>query len=128
MTVKECYDIIGGNYEEAKNRLMDDTRIAKFLGMFTRDKSMQVITDALANKDYTEAFNGAHSLKGVSQNMAFSKLSKAVEALTEDLRGGNSSGNTMKLYHETMVNYQLIVKTIKKFQDSQALNNLNGGK
>lgn len=119
MTVKECYDIIGGNYEEAKKRLMDDTRIAKFLGMFLRDKSMQVITDALENKDYQEAFNGAHSLKGVSQNMAFARLSKAVEALTEDLRGGNSSDNTMDLYRETETIYQLILQTIKEFQDSQ---------
>lgn len=119
MTVKDCYDIIGGNYEEAKSRLMDDTRIARFLGMFMRDKSMQVITDALEKKDYAEAFSGAHSLKGVTQNMAFTRLSKAVEALTEDLRGGNPSDNMMDLYHETKADYQLVVQTIKEFQDSQ---------
>ncbi len=120
MTVKECYDSIGGNYEEAKARLMDDTRIIKFLRMFTSDKSMQRITDALENKDYTEAFNGAHSLKGVSQNMAFAELSKAVEALTEDLRGGKSSENTMELYHKTREIYRTVMDTIQKLLDSQA--------
>jgi len=120
MTVKEFYDSIGGNYEEAKTRLMDDTRIIKYLGMFTRDKSMQVITESLEKKDYNEAFNGAHSLKGVSQNMAFAGLSKAVEALTEDLRGGKSSENTMELYHETKEIYQTVMDTIQKLQDSQA--------
>lgn len=119
VTVKECYDCIGGNYEEAKNRLLDDKRITKFLRMFTLDKSMQAITEALEKKDYAEAFNGAHSLKGVSQNMAFSRLSMEVEALTEDLRGGSPSENVMNLYQETYTDYQLVMQTIKEFLDSQ---------
>lgn len=120
MTVKECYDRIGGNYAEVKGRLLDDTRIAKFLGIFMRDQSFQGITEALEKNDYEEAFKGAHSLKGVSRNMAFTALSDAVDALTEDLRGGNSSENTLRLYEETKANYLLAVQTIKKFQDSQA--------
>ena len=47
MTVKECYDRIGGSYDEAKQRLMDDKRMVKFLGMFLRDTSFQEITAAL---------------------------------------------------------------------------------
>lgn len=120
MTVKECYDRIGGSYDEAKSRLLDDTRIARFLGIFLRDQSFRSITEALEKKDYGEAFKGAHSLKGVSRNMAFSALSDAVEALTEDLRGGNSSENTMNLYEQTKRNYELTVQAIKAFQASQA--------
>lgn len=120
MTVEECYSSIGGNYEEVKGRLRDDARIIKFMGMFMRDQSFQTITDAIANKDYPEAFKGAHSLKGVSSNMAFTRLYEAVDELTEDLRGGSSSENTQSLYEKTKEIYEAVVSVIKEFQDSQA--------
>lgn len=120
MTVKECYDLTGGNYNEAKQRLMDDKRILKFLGMFMRDTSFQQITAAMENQDYAEAFKGAHSLKGVSRNMAFDALGDAVEALTENLRGGSSSADTMALYEKTKTTYELVARTIEELLASQA--------
>lgn len=120
MTVEECYKSIGGNYEEVKSRLRDDARIIKFMGMFMRDQSFQTITDAMANKDYGEAFKGAHSLKGVSSNMAFTRLYEIVDQLTEDLRGGTSSENTPELYEKTKEIYEMVVHTIQEFQASQA--------
>ncbi|MCM1468359.1 MAG: Hpt domain-containing protein [Alistipes sp.] len=120
MTVEECYNKIGGNYEEVKGRLRDDARIIKFMGMFMRDQSFQTITDALAKQDYNEAFKGAHSLKGVSSNMAFTSLYEAVHELTEDLRGGSSSENTQSLYEKTKEAYEKVAETLKEFQDLQA--------
>lgn len=120
MTVEECYSIIGGSYEEAKSRLRDDARIAKFMGMFMRDQSFQTITAAIETQNYEEAFKGAHSLKGVCSNMAFTRLYEAVDALTEDLRGGHSSDNTMNFYEKTKELYQLVTQTITEFQNSQA--------
>lgn len=119
MTVKECYDRIGGSYDEAKQRLMDDKRMLKFLGMFLRDKSFEQITDALAQNDYAEAFKGAHSLKGVSHNMAFSALCGAVDVLTEELRSGSPSTDVTPLYEKTKAAYELTVQTIKELLDSQ---------
>ncbi|MDE7212229.1 MAG: Hpt domain-containing protein [Lachnospiraceae bacterium] len=120
MTVKECYDLMGGNYDEAKQRLMDDKRILKFLGMFMRDTSFQEITAALENQDYAEAFKGAHSLKGVSRNMAFDALGDAADALTENLRNGSSTADTTALYEKTKTAYELVVQTIEALQASQA--------
>ena len=120
MTVEECYSNIGGSYEEDKSRLLDDARITKFMGMFMRDQSFQTITDAIANQDYAEAFKGAHSLKGVSSNMAFTRLYEAVDELTEDLRGGSSSENTLNLYEKTKDIYEAVARAIKEFQDAQA--------
>lgn len=119
MTVKECYDRIGGSYEEAKQRLMDDKRMLKFLGMFLRDTSFEQITGAIAKNDYAEAFKGAHSLKGVSHNMAFSALCGAVDILTEELRSGNPSTDVTSLYEKTKDAYELTVQTIKELLDSQ---------
>ncbi len=119
MTVKECYDRIGGSYDEAKQRLMDDKRMIKFLGMFLRDTSFEQITEALAKNDYAEAFKGAHSLKGVSHNMAFAALCSAVDVLTEDLRSGNPSADITGLYGKTKEAYELTVQTIKELLDSK---------
>ncbi len=119
MTVKECYDRIGGSYDEAKQRLMDDKRMLKFLGMFLRDTSFEQITNALAQNDYTEAFKGAHSLKGVSHNMAFSALCGAVDVLTEELRSGTPSMDVTLLYEKTKDAYERTVQTIKELLDSQ---------
>ena len=48
MTMRECYEAIGGNYEDA--------------------------------------FRGAHTLKGVCQNLSFDRLYEASNELTELLR------------------------------------------
>lgn len=119
MTVKECYDRIGGSYDEAKQRLMDDKRMVKFLGMFLRDTSFQEITEALGKNDYAEAFKGAHSLKGVSRNMAFSVLADTTETLTEELRSGNPSGDITALYEKTKAAYELTVESIHELLASQ---------
>ena len=119
MTVKECYDRIGGSYDEAKQRLMDDKRMVKFLGMFLRDTSFQEITAALEKNDYAEAFKGAHSLKGVSRNMAFSALAESTETLTEELRSGSPSTDITTKKKKTKEAYELTVQSIKELIDSQ---------
>jgi HPt (histidine-containing phosphotransfer) domain-containing protein len=119
MTVKECYDRIGGSYDEAKKRLMTDKLMVKFLGMFLRDTSFQQITEALSQNNYEEAFKGAHSLKGVCHNMAFSALCAAADPLTEELRGKGSGESVQQLYEKTKEVYELTVQTIKEFIDSQ---------
>ena len=99
---------------------MDDKRILKFLGMFMRDTSFQEITAALEKQDYAEAFKGAHSLKGVSRNMALAALADAVDGLTENLRGGGATEDTMALYEKTKAAYELVTRSIEELLASQA--------
>ncbi len=118
MTIKECYEIMNANYEEALNRLMTDALIERFVGKFLNDPSFNKLTAALEEENYEEAFNAAHTLKGVSQNMAFDALSAPVSALTEDLRSRQCSPNTASLYDETKKAYEHVIKTIQDFQAS----------
>lgn len=39
MTVQELYENLGGNYNEALGRMMKDTLVGKFAGMFVNDPS-----------------------------------------------------------------------------------------
>lgn len=86
MTVKEFYEAIEGNYNEARDRMMNEGLILKFSLKFANDKSFEDLKSALERKDMGEAFRAIHTLKGVSGNMAYTKLYKACCDLTENLR------------------------------------------
>ena len=65
MTIQECYEAIGGNYEDVLGRLQNDALIRKFTLKFLEDQSYLQLKQALENKNYEDAFRGAHTLKGV---------------------------------------------------------------
>ena len=48
--------------------------IGRFVRMFLQDDSFQILEEALRRGDVKEAFRGAHTLKGVCQNLGFSNL------------------------------------------------------
>lgn len=93
MTLKECYNCMNGSYEEAKSRLMTDSMIERFVLKFLNDQTMNNLRSAIAAGDIAVAFREAHTLKGVSANLAFSDLQKAASNLTEQLRGQNAPAN-----------------------------------
>ncbi len=88
MTVRECYEMIRGDYEDVKRRFLTDARIRRFALLFLKDRSMQELRDALAEGDCAEAFQAAHTLKGICLNLGFSGLLEPVDRTTELLRNG----------------------------------------
>ena len=56
MDIKECYDAFGGNYEEAKARMMKDDIIKRFIIKFLSDGSFEQLNEALEEKKYEDAF------------------------------------------------------------------------
>ena len=92
MTVKECYEMVGGDYEGVLSRLRKDERIEKFALKFLDDGSYQLLCDSLAAGNYDEAFRASHTIKGVCQNLGFDKLHVSADALTEKLRAKDTDG------------------------------------
>lgn len=88
MTIQECYKKMGADYQEVLGRLYNETMICKFVRMFLQDDSFQILEEALRRGDVKEAFRGAHTLKGVCQNLGFSNLYAPAYTLTETLRAG----------------------------------------
>ena len=86
MTLKECYDMFGGDYEDVSRRLPSEKLIEKFFLKFQDDKSYENLQNALKEGDYEEAFRAAHTLKGVAQNLSFKNLGQSSSSLTEALR------------------------------------------
>ncbi|MCI8559518.1 MAG: Hpt domain-containing protein [Dorea sp.] len=93
MTIKECYEVIGGDYEAVCQRMMrKEALVMKFTKKFLDDDSFKSLKDNLSAGNLEEAFRAAHTLKGVSQNLAFEALYKPSSDLAEILRAGSTEG------------------------------------
>ena len=97
MTIQECYEAIGGNYEDVLGRLNSEALIRKFTFMFLEDPSYMRLKQALADKNYEEAFRNAHTLKGVCQNLSFDRL---YEVSDKSLPNQIYSQNLIKVMQE----------------------------
>ena len=92
MTVKECYQQMGADYEGVLGRLRSEALIKKFAKKFLDDGSFQSLKDNLTQGNGEEAFRAAHTLKGVCQNLGFDNLYKVSFDITEKLRGKETKG------------------------------------
>lgn len=88
MSLEAFYEKTGGNYEEILGRLRSPKMIQRFAKMYAADPSWKQLHDALDQGNNEDAFRAAHTLKGVSQNLGFTKLYEVSAELTEELRGG----------------------------------------
>ncbi len=96
MTVKECYEAMGANYDEVAGRLRTEERIRKFLLKFLDDKSYELLTTSVEGRDMKEAFRAAHTIKGVCQNLSLTSLYQSSSELAEILRNREEYGEDIE--------------------------------
>lgn len=118
MTLSECYAALGGDYNEVLGRLRSESLVQKFVLKFPADPSFQLLEDSLAAENWSEAFRGAHTIKGVCQNLSFTALYRSSALLCEDLRGGSGSTDTPRLADRVREDYRRTVEAIAAFQAS----------
>lgn len=98
MTIRECYEQMGADYEDVKRRLASDERIEKFFLMFTRDPSYNELVSAMEAGDAATVFRMAHTLKGVAGNLSLTELGHASSELCESTRAGSIPPEAAELY------------------------------
>ena len=86
MTIQECYQALGGSYDDLVKRLLNASLVKRFIAKFLQDDSFEKLSASIRDGRREEAFRAAHTLKGVCQNLGFGKLSASTEKLTELLR------------------------------------------
>lgn len=64
----------------------DEALYERCFGMFMEDASFAELERALREKDYTAAFNAAHTLKGVAGNLGLTPLYEKICQIVESLR------------------------------------------
>ena len=116
MTVKECYEQMGADYEGVLGRLRSEVLIKKFAKKFLDDGSFRSLKDNLAQKNGEEAFRAAHTLKGVCQNLGFDNLYKASFDITEKLRGRDTEG-CEELFAKVEEQYNKTAEAIRMLGD-----------
>lgn len=113
MTLKECYDALGGNYEDTVRRLYNEKLVEKFLFKFEEDPSFENLKKALEEENLEAAFRAAHTLKGVAQNMGFDNLAESSSVLTEALRS-----RKVMPYAEQIEEYvRITTKSVKQLRN-----------
>lgn len=117
MTIKECYEAMGADYSEVESRLRTEERIRKFLGKIPEDKSYTLLCDSLEQRDMEEAFRAAHTLKGISQNLALTKLGRSAAALSDHLRDRREyTEDVEELFAQVQKDYVMTVECIRELQ------------
>lgn len=115
MTVKECYEALEGDYDDVMGRLRSESLVQKFAIKFLEDKSYENICKAIKEGNGEEAFRGAHTLKGVCQNLSFTKLYESSEKVTELLRNGDLNV-PQDLMDKLKSDYDQTINSLKQLQ------------
>ena len=115
MTVRECYEQMGADYEGVLGRLRSEVLIKKFAKKFLDDGSFRSLKDNLVQKNGEEAFRAAHTLKGVCQNLGFTNLYQPAYELTEVLRAGTLEGSK-EWFDRVTEQYNITIDAIRAVQ------------
>lgn len=117
MTLQECYAAMGGNYDDAIGRLRSERLVQKFVLKFLSDGSYELLCRSLEEKNYEEAFRAAHTIKGVCQNLDFTRLYRSSSQLSEALRNGFTP-EAPALAEQVKEDYARTTAAIRAFQES----------
>ena len=109
MTIKECYEAMGDNY---------DNVLKRFALKFLNEKSYQNIKEYYAKQDIDEVFMAAHTLKGVCLNLGFDSVFEPSSQITEILRAGSFDG-CEKYMPELDEKYNKLIGVLEEFQKSK---------
>lgn len=112
MTLKECYTALEGDYQSVIARLMTEKLVSKFVLKFLNDGSYNNLVESLKAENTEEAFRSAHTLKGVCQNLSFTKLYQSSHEMTEALRE-NDMAKANELLPKVEADYLQTVSAIK---------------
>ena len=117
MTLRECYEKMGGDYADVIERLTKEERISKYVVRFLEDTTFQTLCETKEAGDWEGVFRAIHTLKGVSQNLGFTKLYQACHEMTEAVRGGAELKDE-SLYEAVCKIYFETVEAIKDYKKS----------
>ncbi len=106
----------GVNWSDVEARFMgNEDLVERFMLKFLNDKSFDLLTQELSNKNAEEAFKACHTLKGVMGNLSLNGFKTPVLELTEVLRAGSLDGSE-ELYAAIKEKYEPLIVILKKYQ------------
>lgn len=89
MDLKELYETIGGDYEQATRVLRVEKLIDKHIRRLPNNKVFDEMSAAGESMDATQLFESAHAMKGLCANLGLMELSDMASDLAEEFRPGH---------------------------------------
>ena len=117
MTLQECYAALEGDYQGVLGRLTSERMVQKFVLKFLNDGSYDLLVRSMAEENWQEAFRAAHTIKGVCQNLDFTRLYRSSSQLREALRNGFTP-EAPALAEQVKEDYARTTAAIRAFQES----------
>ena len=115
MTLQECYAALEGDYAGVTSRLPTERMVQKFVLKFLNDGSYDLLLRSMETEDYAEAFRAAHTIKGICQNLSFTRLYESSSQLSEALRSGwTPEADT--LIEQVKADYQVTVDALRALE------------
>lgn len=106
---KEQLQAYGADYKATMERFMGNEALyMRLLDMLFKDDSLHKLGDALDAGDLTQAFEAAHTLKGVVGNMGLKPLYEAVCTIVEPLRQREQRSDYIALYQVIQTEFQKV--------------------
>lgn len=103
----------GIHYEEGLKRFANKPELyQKYLMKFFDDPTFAQLGSQLGEKNYPEAFQSAHTLKGMSGNLSMTDFYRSVCLLVEALRNGKTE-NIDEMYQDLCLIYDRLKGVIR---------------
>ncbi len=123
MTIKELYDRIGGNYDQAVRVMKSDRLIDKYVRKLTASQVAESLAEAGKTMDPVKLFESAHAMKGVCSNLGLEALANAVNEITEEFRPGNarrlSDADVQSRLDAIARQYQITAEGIRDYEQGK---------
>ena len=94
MTLRELYQEIGGDYDQAARVLRVEKLIDKHIRKFNKNGVVEQLLEAGRSGDANRIFEAAHAAKGVCGNLGLKALSEMAYEIAEEYRPGNARALT----------------------------------
>lgn len=104
---KDCFEEYGADYQATMNRFMNNEAFyLRLLNMLFADDTMEQLGNALEDGDKDDAFQAAHTLKGVVGNLGLTPFYDTLCKILEPLRAGEERDDYPALYEAVCTEYQ----------------------
>ena len=118
MNLKDCYLKFGGDFDEVLGRLRREQTVRKFVFKFLDDKSFSLFEASMVKKDYSEALRAVHTLKGICQNLSFTRLFESSSLVTNALKE-NDWNKAVDMMPKLSKDYYETINVIRDFKNSR---------
>lgn len=100
----------GCNVEKAIERCINNEEFyVRLLTSFAKDASFQELGERIRQGNAAEAFNCAHTIKGVAANLELTPILEVVSAMVEKLRKGSLEG--------AEEDYQELMRAVTRYRE-----------